>query len=163
MTTLEAQSGASAYFVEDDISRLTSQADTLFSFDNEVIKNAVAYLRNSNPERIIRILDIGCANGYVTNTRFSHLDNVDILGIDKNKSCISHASKQYKSEKMKFIVGDIENKNLEMSEFDLIFCSYLMPHLANPFLAMCKLWKMLSSTGVLMVRAGDDGWKVNYP
>ena len=47
--------------------------------------------------------------------------------------------------------------------FDLIFCGFVLHHLKNPKEVLRKLWSMLNSNGVLLVRTFDEGLKLDYP
>lgn len=154
---------ASSYVYEIDKNRLRVQADLLYDLDVKSIEKAILYIRRSNPMKTIKILDVGCADGYVTYTRFSKLDNVQVEGIDISKNAIEEANRDYASEKFKFSVANIEDVRYHPEGYDLMFCTLVLHHLENPEGAMHRLWSFLNPNGCLIVRGSDDGTKLNYP
>ena len=154
---------ASNYVYEIDKNRLRVQADLLYDLDVKSIEKAISYIRRSNPMKTIKILDLGCADGYVTYTRFSKLDNVQVEGIDISKNAIEEANRDYASEKLKFSVANIEDVRYHPEGYDLIYCALVLHHLENPEGVMHRLWSFLNPNGCLIVRGSDDGTKLNYP
>lgn len=153
----------SCYDPQKDEDRLSVQSDVLFKLDHKAISKSISYIRQNNSSGTIKILDVGCASGYVTQTRFGKLKNVEVLGIDKNEESVKLATERYENERLKFSVEDIEKKNYFHSKYDLIFCGFVLHHLCNSEEALKKLWSMLNSNGVLVVRTFDEGLKLDYP
>ena len=104
-----------------DIDREKIQADILFELDNNAINKSISYIRKNNDSNNIKILDMGCGFGYVTNTRFGKQENVEVFGIDKNESAIKFATEQYGNHNINFSVGDIEDNNYYPGKYDLGF------------------------------------------
>lgn len=167
MTTINLQSSAnlrkqSLYDVEKDIDRLKRQAKSLEEFDKSVLKEVLAYL-SVDKRKIVKVLDVGCADGLLTFNRFSPYDNVDVLAIDKSKCAIKWAQKNHATPHIHFSPIDILSPQPWELSFDFIFCSYLLPHVADQMNLLRILWSYLKPQGILFVRAGDDGWKVTFP
>lgn len=150
----------SSYSYEMDKERLRVQADLLTELDKAAISKAVSHLEG---RKNIKALDVGCADGYVTSTRFNDFDDVSVLGIDISEEAIRSAKNEFSSESLKFEAHDIEESELNVGTFDLIFCALTMHHLKNPEGTLHRLWAMLNSKGVLLIRGSDDGLKLNYP
>lgn len=154
---------ASYYNPLTDIDREKIQADVLFDLDNKAITKSISYIRKNNDSNNIKILDVGCGFGYVTNNRFGKQEDIEILGIDKNEGAIKLATEQYGNHHIKFSVGDIEEKNYFPGKYDLIFCGFVLHHLGNSEGVLNKLWSMLNPFGVLIIRTFDENMKLNYP
>jgi ubiquinone/menaquinone biosynthesis C-methylase UbiE len=82
------------------------------------------FLGRVGPERLRRVLDIGCGPG--TNARvFAGAD--EYVGIDINPNYIRQASSRYAG---RFVVGDVTDENIFPNEqFDCVFANSLMHHL----------------------------------
>jgi len=75
----------------------------------------------------MKILDIGCGNGRVTQL-FAGL-RVDYTGIDGSKNIIVEAKKLFPKEK--FVVGDATKLNFPVNTFDLIFSFASFHHIPS--------------------------------
>ncbi len=150
----------SSYSFEMDKKRLRVQADLLTDFDKNAINKAVSHL---GKQKNIKALDVGCADGCVTSTRFSDFENISVLGIDLSKDAIKSAQNEFSSDLLNFEVHDIDASGFNIGTFDIIFCALTMHHLKNSEGTLHRLWAMLNSNGVLLVRGSDDGFKLNYP
>lgn len=150
----------SSYSFKMDKKRLRVQADLLTDLDKNAISKAIDHL---GKEKTIKVLHVGCVDGYVTSTRFSDFNNISVLGIDISKDAIKSAQNEFSSALLHFEVHDIESSDFNIGSYDMIFCALTMHHLRNPEGTFHRLWAMLNSNGVLLVRGSDDGLKLNYP
>jgi len=157
------ETAASNYDYQEDKERLRIQADSLQELDLKNIRTAISYIRKFNPEKVIKVLDIGCSDGYVTYSRFSKFDDIQIVGVDISKTAIEVANRNYADENFSFRVANIEDENIHSDEYDLIFCSFVLHHLKNPEGIMHKLWSSLNSHGSIIMSSVDDGTIINYP
>lgn len=118
------------------------------------------------------VLDVGCAYGIVTKSRFNDSKYTRVFGIDKNESCISRANEI--GDKFSFKTMDIEandfadsfksymNEN-NIESFNIIFISLVLHHLKDPYAVLRKLRKFLAKGGYIIIRGSDDGTKMAYP
>jgi len=95
------------------------------------------------------LLEIGAGKGntliYAKKHRYaSKVYGIDISTIDN--------SYQSSSEIEKFIIGDIEQIDLNFNDklFDVILCGDVLEHLTNPFYVVQKLKPYLSDKGVII-------------
>lgn len=160
--TAETYKNNSVYDVKKDRKRLRIQAKAIEKFDMEHIENVMEYLNNQ--DKTIKILDVGCSDGYLTVSRFKKYENIEVLGIDISKEQIEIANNENASSYFNFKAMDItEDMNKLDEKFDLIFSAYTMHHLKNSDSVISKLWDKLNDNGVMMIRSPDDGLKVNFP
>ena len=152
----------SLYDVKQDRKRLRIQAKALEKFDIMHIEKVMKELQSEN--RQIKILDIGCSDGYLTVSRFEKYNNISVLGVDISKEQIKIANNENANKKFTFKIIDVtENLDELDNNFDLIFSAYTMHHLKNSDIIISKLWDILNPNGVMMIRSPDDGLKVNFP
>lgn len=147
----------------DEPRRLEIQAQNAFETDKNIL------------ERIGiggTVLDVGCAYGKVTKSRFDAIKYTQVIGIDKNGFCVTEAQKI--GGKFDFVTMDIEEKDFadkfrsyiderEIDGFDIIFISLVLHHLKDPYAVLRKLRKFLAKDGYIVVRGADDGSKLAYP
>lgn len=156
----------SAYDVNfgDEFGRLQIQSRNSLNSDLSVLKKV-------NAGGVV--LDVGCAFGVVTLSRFDSDNYTRVIGIDKDNDSVAYAC-EHTPEKFDFAVMDVEasdfrdqlsalmqSKNIE--SFDVIFISLVLHHLRDPYAALRKLRRFLSHDGVIIVRGSDDGTKIAYP
>jgi SAM-dependent methyltransferase len=162
----------SAYSLDNpaELRRLNIQADNIKAFDKKLLSTALA----KSKETGLVVVDLGCATGSVTQSRFSDERYAHILGIDYNESAISKAqSISERDDRFKFIQADLEGDGLEDvvdeiladwgGEIDVFFSALTIHHLANPvkLLRQCK-W-MMQPGAVIVLRGSDDGSKFAFP
>lgn len=118
-------------------------------------------------------LDVGCADGFVTELRFReeyHFQKV--IGIDYNKTLIEQVQQEdhgiFHYHAMDIEARDFEDNLEEMMEeegidkFDVIFCALTLHHLKNPTRLLMKLRRILRKGGALIIRGVDDGAMIAY-
>ena len=158
--TKKKKKSPSTYSYKMDKERLRVQADLLIDLDKRAIKQAINHIGKTEH---IKVLDVGCADGYVSSNRFSDYVSVSALGIDISEDAVESAKREFSSNQLDFKVHDIESSDLSIGKFDIIFCALTMHHLKNPEGTLHRLWAMLNNKGVLLIRGSDDGVKLNYP
>ena len=156
-TIVKSSEEDSTYEIDPDKKRLNIQAEALASFDSLLLDPFC------ETEEKISILDAGCANGYVTYSRFSKYNNAYVTGIDIDKGSIEEADTNYGNERFSFFQKNIHELDVEDEKYDLVFSALVIHHLANQELVISKLWKSVKVGGALVIRGADDGLKLNYP
>ena len=153
----------SSHDPKTDKERLEIQASSLSELDYKNIKEAISKISKVNSKKTIKVLDVGCASGYVTHSRFNKFEKIQVVGIDKSKAAIEEANRDYADKKFSFTNADIEDDRFFPERYDLIFCSFVLHHLAKPESILHKLWSALNPHGCLIVNTVDDGTIINYP
>ncbi len=158
---LDTYSTNSHYNPNMDRKRLRVQAQESEKFDKNIINHILENFKSD--ERKIKVLDVGCADGYVTYTRFNY-DNMIVLGIDKSEDQVANATEEYSNEAFSFKCIDITEEMDKLdNDYDIIFSSYVLNQVKNSDIIMSKLWDKLNTGGAMFVRTPDDGLLVNYP
>ena len=151
---------------EEEDRRLQLQNHAVRYFDESV------YRRVFGQYAAPRILDVGCGNGDMITYMTDESPACTIWGIDIVKRQIELAAERHPEGH--FHVLDIEQDCFleEMhdhmgaegiSGFDVINCSMVLMHLADPVGALKKLKSILADGGTLIVREVDDGIQRAFP
>lgn len=102
-----------------------------------------------------RVLEIGCATGYISERLKAQGCYVVGVEIDKN------AAKIAKEICDKVIEGDIETIELPPDKFDVITCIDVLEHLKNPKAVLEKVTYNLKENGIIIISVPNiANWKI---
>ena len=106
-----------------------------------------------------RILEIGCAGGYMSHAFIKHGCSVTGVEID------SEVAKKSQKICHKLIVGDIENQavinRLKDTKFEVIIIADVLEHLKTPHLALARLVELLDKNGKIIISVPNIGFLTN--
>lgn len=122
----------------------------------------------------LRVLDIGCNDGYKTVERFDSGSVYKVIGLEYHDALAKQAQKVYGSSKFSFYQCDVEGVELieklsavmaqnNVKAFDLVHLSFVLSHLQNPDALLCRLQDYLSPRGQLVIVEADDAMSSVYP
>ncbi len=166
--------GLSVYSVleKNESARLVNQAKLVYDNDMELLTPLISVLSS---DKKINVLDIGCANGYLTKQIFGNFnDNINkVIGVDYEVKCVEKA-KENAAESYKFYQIDVESNAFEedlqqimddngIDKFDLVYSTLVLHHLSDPAKVLRKLRKFVSKNGKLYLRSCDDDEICAYP
>lgn len=150
--------------------RLKRQA--AYSEEHDAKSFAYALERIGRKEKLVG-LDIGCADGYVTEIRFKpEYGFQKVIAVDRSQAQIDKARARGESI-YHYHCLDIEARSFEddmedlmeeegVEAFDLIFSALTLHHLKNPVRLLRKLRKYLRKGGAIILRGVDDGGMMAY-
>jgi len=165
---------ASTYAPTDpnEAKRLTIQGRYSLDVDMYAFKHA---LRIVPKDRELIGLDLGCARGGITKTRFGAFSVFQkVFGIDINEEAVRIAQETEGNETFEFHSIDIEGKEAQAAlnslleqagatGFDVIFSALTLLHLSDPIKVLRRLRKLLNKGGVIILCGADDGTLIGYP
>lgn len=141
-----------------NIDKLEKQALANQDFDDYVLKQS-KILTYKN----LKVLDIGCSNGFKTNLLFGKYKNIEkVVGIDIDDKAIMEAKEKYEDNKYTFELKDIDQLDTN-NKYDIIYLSYVLQHLKEPKQYLKKLKNMLTDRGIIIIKVPDDSFKLCYP
>lgn len=150
--------------------RLKRQAAYSEAHDAQTFSYA---LERIGPRKELIGLDVGCADGYVTEIRFKpEFAFSKVIGLDRNQSLIDKVSAEDHGI-FRYHHLDIEARSFDddiqdlmeeenIKEFDVIFSALTLHHLKNPVRLLMKLRKYLRKGGAIILRGVDDGGMMAY-
>ena len=112
----------------------------------------------------LKVLDVGCSNGFKTKMLFDKYDNIThITGIDIDNNAINEATDIFReNKKYKFELKSIDELDYN-SKYDIIYLSYVLQHLEEPQKVLKKLRNLLTDKGIIIIKVPDDSFKFCYP
>lgn len=99
----------------------------------EQLSSLIYEYRLANKE--VKLLDIGCGEGYYANELSENIGNLDVYAIDNMKDAIILGAKS--QEPIKWMVGDLANIPMEPNTFDLLL-NIFTPSNYKEFLRILK-------------------------
>lgn len=155
------------YTPTTDKERLKSQADSYYKFDMAAITEAIGGRTK------LTVLDLGCANGELTVSRFESAAFTKVVGVDRSDEAVDEARKSNASDKFRFYTLDLDGDFLPrlrqlMSEngiegFDIVFGAMTAHHLSDPLRTIAAIRSVIGEGGKLILRSSDDGGKLCHP
>jgi len=142
-----------------NLNKLEKQAINNQKFDKSVLNKSGILKYND-----LKVLDIGCSNGFKTRMLFDEYDNItNITGIDVDEIAINEAKINFKEDKKySFALKSIDDLDTSL-KYDIINLSYVLQHLENPQGVLKKLKGMLTDRGIIIIKVPDDSFKHCYP
>lgn len=104
--------------------------------------------------RTLKILDIGCATGYLG--KAVKLNNNYVCGVEISPIAAEESKKVLDN----VAVGNIELIDLPYKEnyFDIVICSDILEHLFSPELVLNKIYKYLKREGIFLMVVPNIAW-----
>lgn len=142
-----------------NLEKLKKQAIGNQNFD-EYVLNESEILKYED----LKVLDVGCSNGFKTKMLFDKYDNIThITGIDIDNNAINEATDIFReNKKYKFELKSIDELDYN-SKYDIIYLSYVLQHLEEPQKVLKKLRNLLTDRGIIIIKVPDDSFKFCYP
>ena len=122
---------------KDDYETQSIQSKEIIDWHRKYIQNCIP---SQFSDRKLRVLDIGCGSGYLTNffCKFSY----EVYGVDYEEGFIQIAKSKYSEPK--FITGDIYNLEKIEGVFDLVVCFAVLQHISDLNTALKSIKSKLS-------------------
>ena len=106
----------------------------------------------------MRVADLGCGVGMVT-AWLAKLVGSDgfVVGIDESSAQLSEARERLNGDgdNVSFVQASATDVSLPAESFDLVYCRFLLIHLADPERALREMWRLLKPNGILVCEDGD--------
>lgn len=115
--------------------------DTLLRFDK--------YIASKNQS--IKILDVGCGNGWFTNFLSLNKNCELVCGIDINLQELKQAASVFKNPKLCWAYGDIFISSIPTQHFDIITLNASFQYFDNPQKTLEQLFQFLKPKGEIHI------------
>jgi SAM-dependent methyltransferase len=129
----------------------TDLAARRLKYLNEVYAESTrAFILDAVSHRPWLALDLGCGPGYTTHF-LAELTRCDrAIGLDKSENFIALAE-QTQTERVSFCLHNITSVPFPVGPGDLLYCRYLLAHLANPVEMLGNWATQLQPNGLLLI------------
>ena len=114
----------------------------------------------------VRVLDVGCFDGFNTYLKFAPYAGVArVVGVDPLPEAVAEAAARTAGDaRFSFACSTFEDYEPEAGErFDLVYFSHVLQHLPDPQAALSKACRLLVPGGFVVVKTTDDAAKLSYP
>lgn len=102
----------------------------------------------------LKILDIGCASGYLTSQIAAFFPTAEVFGVDSYKKAIEYGQRLYPN--IKFKVADAHKLPFNNQTFDLVSCIETLEHLEAPEGAIREMQRLLKKDGKVLIGQDTD-------
>jgi ubiquinone/menaquinone biosynthesis C-methylase UbiE len=108
------------------------------------------------PMRGARCLDLGCGQGNTTRLLSETLGASECIGVEYDPALVEFASAQPNNAKgVSFQRGDVTRLAFPDASFDVVFCRYLLIHLADPMAGVREMMRVVRPGGHAVAFEGD--------
>lgn len=113
-----------------------------------------SFTKLTAPYQFKKILDLGCAGGYMTNKIAQIFPQSQVWGVDVYPQAIAYAQNLFPN--IHFQVADAHNLPFKKDSFDLIVCYETVEHVSDPQKILQEMRRIITKKGVVLV-AMDSG------
>lgn len=136
--------------IEAEINRLKAQA--LMGWEKEY-----QYLKWYGLEDGMKVLEVGCGPGFVTEQLIKNLPKSKITAIDFDKKLLTNAKQLSTTSNVNFIQSSVYDMGLPDNEYDFAIARLIFLHLYEPVKAAEEIFRVLKPGGKLVIIDIDDG------
>lgn len=114
----------------------------------------------------MKILDIGCGPGSITNSFSAYVGPTgSLIGLDPSAEVVEQASKSNsKHNNVTFEVGDAAKLRYEDATFDVVHAHQVLQHVDNPVAILREMRRVVKKTGgIISLREGNVPGSAFYP
>lgn len=114
----------------------------------------------------VRVLDVGCFDGFNTRLKFApYAGVVRVVGVDPLPEAVAEATALTAGDpRFSFVCSTFDDYEPDNDEhFDLVYFSHVLQHLPDPQAALAKVERLLTPGGFVVVKTVDDAAKLSYP
>lgn len=107
----------------------------------------------------LRVIDLGCGEGYGSHILSCFADSV--VGVDIDAASIEHAKNTYAGDNLRFITADITNLPIFKNEFNACVCFEVIEHIANYHDVLKEITRILEPGGIVIISTPNAFVKVS--
>lgn len=111
-----------------------------------------------NKLKNLKVLDVGSSTGIIDSvlaTKFG-----EVYGIDIDKNGVNFAQKYFKKRNLHFKVGSALSLKFKDASFDVVICSHVYEHVANPKKLFGEIYRVLKPKGICYLAAINALWPI---
>ena len=109
------------------------------------------YLNNRFPNKLIRILDLGCGNGWMSNLLAQNALLRSITALDLNEAELQQAARVFRRYNLQFVYGNILKNGLPEQSFEVIVLAASVQYFPQLKELIPALKKLLTANGEIHI------------
>jgi len=103
-----------------------------------------------------RVLDLGCGQGNTTRCLADTLQPAECIGLEYDAALVDYAQTRPENpSNVEFRQGDASQLQFPDGSFDVVFCRYLLLHMANPMQVVREMMRVVKPGGFAVAYEGD--------
>jgi len=111
-----------------------------------------------------RCLDLGCGQGNTTRYLAGVLRPAVCIGLEYEASLVDYAqTRPDNPPSVQFQQGDARELAFAEASFDVVFCRYLLIHMADPMRVVREMMRVVRPGGYAIAFEGDFAIELSYP
>jgi SAM-dependent methyltransferase len=111
-----------------------------------------------------RCLDLGCGQGNTTRLLSEMVGASECLGVEYDAALVDYASTHPDNPGcVRFQCGDCRHLPFPDASFDVVFCRYLLIHLADPLACVREMLRVVRPDGYAVAFEGDFAIELSEP
>jgi ubiquinone/menaquinone biosynthesis C-methylase UbiE len=99
-----------------------------------------------------RVLEVGSGLGILAAEIAAAADRVEVVGLERSREQIAAAMP---AARVRYVPGDAHELPFADSEFDLVYCRYLLEHVADPARVLAEMRRVTRSGGRVAAMEND--------
>jgi ubiquinone/menaquinone biosynthesis C-methylase UbiE len=119
------------------------------AFQQRRINGTVRLIGSAKADRSLRLLDVGCGQGHITDSIKKEFPSYDIHGLDHSISAIDYAHSKFSD--IDFIVADAYHPPFESEYFDIVVFNNIWEHVPDPLNLLNAVSRVLKPSGLLII------------
>ncbi len=141
---------------------MKDRVDQLLSKTADMALNRRArwIIQNINFDKKLKILDVGCGDGFYIHIVSKLGQKIEIIGVDTDDNALRSARKNLpKLKSIKLIKASILRLPLESESFDIVIISEVLEHLDSDLLGLKEVRRVLKRDGMVLISVPN----LNFP
>jgi len=114
------------------------------------LRRLIRHIKRTNSEKQLRLLDIGCGNGWMSNQLALEL-NAEVWAVDVNRPELEQGARLFGSERLQFYFADVYEAVLPEAWFDVIVLAGSMQYFEDPATLSDALKRVLRPGGAVHI------------
>jgi ubiquinone/menaquinone biosynthesis C-methylase UbiE len=103
-----------------------------------------------------RVLDLGCGQGNTTRCLADALEPDECIGVEFDPALVDYAQARPENPPcVRFQQGDATRLSFPDASFDVVFCRYLLIHMADPMRVVREMMRVARPGGFVVAYEGD--------
>ncbi len=137
---------------DDPVALLRAEAKTKNPWVKNLIERKMPHL---SPDQV-RILDIGCGAGFLTNSLVQ--EGYKVTGLDTSVESMNIAREYDGLKKVDYVAGDAYKLPFPESSFEVVTCMDFLEHVEDPERVIREASRVLSPRGIFVFHTFNRNW-----